>query len=381
MAIMHPTVLSEFRADLSAAQDEMRAGVTYKTSRTAANMWDLWLDFCASFPVDPEFAENEDPIPYLQVFAHRYRNGRIQPSGKSVRSGTVQSALRHVGQAYKSMGTRDIRLDATGNTDFRLARQIRCYTKQDPPPKRVKPIPIQVVHALVEAAHAQQPHDDAFDAITDMICIAFFFLMRPGEYTKTSDDTPFKMQDVKLFIGPVPLDPSTATNAQFEAVTAVSITFTDQKNGVKGEVITHGRTEHPRTCPTRAVVRRIKYLKSIQAPPETPLCAYFERNRMRFVNAKAVTAALRAGIILVGQDTVDIKPSEVEARSLRAGGATALLVAGVDTDHIQLLGRWKSDAMLRYLHIQADPVVRRYARDMFNGGRITFRPGTYVPTY
>ena len=242
-------------------------------------------------------------------------------------------------------------------------------------------MPIQVVHALVEVAHARVPRDDPFDAITDMICIAFFFLMRPGEYTKTSDNTPFKLQDVKLYIGLMPLDWTTATDAQFASVTAVSITFTDQKNGVKGEVITHGRTEHPRTCPTRAVVRRVQYLRRIQAPLDTPLCAYFDKGQMRYVNSKSVTSALRAGILLVGPETVDIKPSEVEARSLRAGGATALLVAGIDTDHIQLLGRWQSDAMLRYLHIQADPVVRRYARDMFNGGRITFRPGTLVPSY
>ena len=280
------------------------------------------------------------------------------------------------------MGSHDIRLDPTGATDFRLGRQLRCYTKQDPPPKRVKPIPIQVVHALVEAAYAATNPDPPYLAIIDMICIAFFFLMRPGEYTKTNDNTPFKLQDVKLYIGQVRLDYNNATDAQFTAVTAVSLTFTTQKNGVKGEVITHGRTGHPRTCPVRAVIRRLRYLLRNNLPVTSALCAYLDNTRrLRHVVSRDITTALRAGIALVGRDSLDIAPNEVEARSLRAGGATALLVAGVDTDTIQLLGRWRSDAMIRYLHIQANPVVRRYARDMFSGGHISFRPGTLVPSY
>ena len=35
----------------------------------------------------------------------------------------------------------------------------------------------------------------------------------------------------------------------------------------------------------------------------------------------------------------------------------ALLCAGVDSDRIRLLGRWRSDEMYRYLHVQAQPVM------------------------
>ena len=91
--------------------------------------------------------------------------------------------------------------------------------------------------------------------------------------------------------------------------------------------------------------------------------------------------ALRAGIALVGQHNLDIQPSEIDSRSLRAGGATALLCAAVDPDTIQLLGRWKSDAMIRYLHVSALPVVNQFASRMYAGGNYTFRPGTMVPVH
>ena len=84
---------------------------------------------------------------------------------------------------------------------------------------------------------------------------------------------------------------------------------------------------------------------------------------------------------MIGEDVFDIKPSQVEARSLRAGGATAMLIAGIDSNTIQLIGRWKSDAMLRYLHVSANPAMRQYARLMFTQGAMAFNPGTTVPQY
>jgi hypothetical protein len=48
---------------------------------------------------------------------------------------------------------------------------------------------------------------------------------------------------------------------------------------------------------------------------------------------------------------------DVSIRLLRSSGAMSLLCAKVDTDTIRLLGRWRSDEMLRYLHIQAFPLL------------------------
>ena len=279
------------------------------------------------------------------------------------------------------MGSPDIRLDEYGSIDFRLSRQFRFYTKQDPPSQRVKPIPIQVVRAVVAAAYLATASDVGFRAVADMICIAFFFLCRPGEHTVTKDNTPFKAEDVKLYVGKRRIQWRTATEAELFAATAVSLTFTTQKNGVKGEVISHGRSGHVNTCPVRAIVRRLLYIRSTGLPDDTPLCAYKDGGKTRFVNAKSITEALRMGINLVGPDTLDIKPSEIDARSLRAGGATALFCAGVDQDTIQLLGRWKSDAMLRYLHVQAMPVMQQFAAKMFAGGSYSFQPGLFVPVY
>mmetsp|Transcript_19169 Transcript_19169/g.25175 ORF Transcript_19169/g.25175 Transcript_19169/m.25175 type:complete len:207 (+) Transcript_19169:277-897(+) len=105
-----------------------------------------------------------------------------------------------------------------------------------------------------------------------MITLAFFFLLRPGEYTGThNDDTPFRLADVQLFIGPRRLDLLTASDADLEAAQGVSLTFTTQKNGVRGEVVHHGLSGHPILCPVRAMTRRVQHLRAHNAPTHTIL--------------------------------------------------------------------------------------------------------------
>ena len=57
----------------------------------------------------------------------------------------------------------------------------------------------------------------------------------------------------------------------------------------------------------------------------------------------------------------------------------ALLCAKVDPNLIQMLGRWHSDAMMRYLHLQAQPIMKRFAASMFNNGTYSFLPEESVP--
>jgi hypothetical protein len=61
----------------------------------------------------------------------------------------------------------------------------------------------------------------------------------------------------------------------------------------------------------------------------------------------------------------------VSAPSLRAGGSMALLCGNVNMNLIQNLDRWHSDAMIRYLHMQAQP--------MYNNGNCSFLPDEPVP--
>jgi hypothetical protein len=57
----------------------------------------------------------------------------------------------------------------------------------------------------------------------------------------------------------------------------------------------------------------------------------------------------------------------------------ALLCAQVDTDKIRLLGHWRSDEMLHYLHVQAYPAVARLAPVMLQHGHFTLISNQPIP--
>jgi hypothetical protein len=82
--------------------------------------------------IDPFLRCWEDPIPILQVFGHRYRDGRLAARKKPVRARTVEDALCAVGQAFARVGSAGV---INRNIDFRIQRQIRAYKIEDSLPK------------------------------------------------------------------------------------------------------------------------------------------------------------------------------------------------------------------------------------------------------
>ena len=148
-------------------------GVVPSRSREAAAHWTKWVTFCDSVSVSPYLDNTPDPIPLLQVFAWRFRHGHLNTSRRTVRSRTVENALRSIGQTLAAMGSPDPRYTSTGKIDFRLQRMLAAYRKIDAPPMRVKPIPVPILqHIMHQASWA--PSDFAL-AQANMICLAFFF--------------------------------------------------------------------------------------------------------------------------------------------------------------------------------------------------------------
>ena len=72
---------------------------------------------------------------------------------------------------------------------------------------------------------------------------------------------------------------------------------------------------------------------------------------------------------------------DVSAWSLRTAGAMALLCSIVDNDIINLIGRCRSDEVLRYLHVQAEPIMRNLSKLMISHGNYNLLPHNEVPIY
>jgi hypothetical protein len=248
----------------------------------------------------------------------------------------------------------------------------------DDPPRRVKPIPITIIVYIMSSAFGSERNEEDL-AIADMITIRFFFLLRPGEYTgTTADDTPFWLEDVALYIRDRRLDVMTASFVELDAATSVSYTFTTQKNGTRDEKLVQGLSGDSKCCPVTATTRRIKYHRAKNSKQTVSIASYYRAHRRTNIRAKDITDTLRHAMTMNYHRT-GIHANEISARSLRAGGAMAMMCIKIDLNTIRMMGRWHSDAMMRYLHVQAQPIIERYAAKMFNNGTYTFQPDETVP--
>ena len=377
-----------FHDDLVAVQEAIINGVTTKTSRSKDAHWKIWIDFCIEIGIDPFLRQFSDPLPFLQVFAHRYREGRIAPSGRRVTANWVSNVLLSVGQKFKRMGAPDPRLSKfDGKFDYRLVQQLRGWRKGDAPPTRVRPVPITLVTFLLNSAHINAVTSPAVKAYADITCLAFFFLLRPGEYTgTTSDEAAFSLDDIHLSLGSRQLNLATASTHEIESATSVGLYFTTQKNQRKGDKISHGQSFHPLCCPVKAAIRLVLTHRAHFHATNTPFdgtvifASYYRTGKRIRVRATDITTNLRFAASSC-QHSTGIKPSDVSARSLRAGGAMALLCGRCDRDIIKLVGRWHSDAMMRYLHQDAQPIMQQLAVKMFNHGTYSFNPSATVPIF
>jgi len=102
-------------------------------------------------------------------------------------------------------------------------------------------------------AYGQSTHPSTIQyALSDVITLAFFFLLQPSEFTGT-DDKAFALSDVHLYVGNHNLAQSSCSDGYLHAAPSVRLHFTTQKNqGCCAGVIADGCSGHTHCCPVRA---------------------------------------------------------------------------------------------------------------------------------
>ena len=308
------------RSDWGATTQALNSHLSTHRHTSASSTWAVWTSFCLDVGVRPDLLDvHGDRLPVLLLFAQLYRFGAVAPRHQPVRSCTVEDALRRVAQTFSRVGAADPRLNAFCNLDFRLQALYNAWKKTDSPPTRVKPLSLVVLRK----AHAESLASASTIRMSpagDCLLLAYFFLLRPGEYSgapQTAVDNLFRIQDCGVWIGHRRLDPLQAPDADLLAVTFVTLTFTNQKNGVRGETIGHGRSGNPTLCHVAALVRRLLYLRHVGAVPSTPINAFRARlnDPWLFVRPIDITNLLCRSVRLLPPSLCDFPICDTSARS------------------------------------------------------------------
>jgi hypothetical protein len=144
------------------------------------------------------------------------------------------------------------------------------------------------------------------------------------------------------------------THPSLHQADTVSITFEHQKCDIKNDIITHHRTNDPILCPVKIwckIVRRLISYKS--SNPETTVNKYiFDDDKKLLFTGTQLLKRLRLAAKMLGPDKLGFMPNQIGLHSARSGAAMAMYLAGVPVFTIMLLGRWSSDAFLRYIRKQ-----------------------------
>ena len=121
-------------------------------------------------------------------------------------------------------------------------------------------------------------------------------------------------------------------------------------------------------CPILAVAHRVAHLNLHEAKPDQPLCSYYHTasKTYQYLASQDITKVLRASAL--HHPRFCVNPASVECRSLHTSSAMALFSRGVDALLIKLVGRWRSDTMLRYMHVQSRPIMSGLSKLMLAGG-------------
>ena len=103
-----------------------------------------------------------------------------------------------------------------------------------------------------------------------------------------------------MFIGHQRLDLGTCTDADLASATFISLTFTDQKNGVRGEVIGLSLSGNLFVCPVRAVCHHIQHVRTYGALLQAPLACVFVSGAWAKITPTHITTTLRTAVSFLG---------------------------------------------------------------------------------
>lgn len=204
-------------------------------------------------------------------------------------------------------------------------------------------------------------------ALSQLSITAYMFAMRSCEYLKVPQAEKrrtaiLKLRNIRFFKDGQLLSHDSPL---LEYADCVSDTFEFQKKDERNDTVTQLFSGDELLCPVRqtaAVVRRIWSYPG--ANWDTPISAVWRNDRIEHLSSKEMINALRAAVVAVGEDKLGFKAEEIGTHSIRSGAAMSMFMGECPVYVIMMIGRWSSDAFLRYIRKQVQQFSNNVSRRM-----------------
>eukprot|EP00956_Cyclotella_meneghiniana_P025476 scaffold53298_cov92-Cyclotella_meneghiniana.AAC.1 len=346
-------LLSHFPDQVSKVARE--GAVTRGTHEDQDRAWKRFCQYTKSIGIhDDTYLDNFDRYQRIRImcaFAQAMREGRFSgPAYETLVESTIRNAVSYVAATFRDNDRRNPTLDEDGELARLLSRQYRAYRNKDPPVKQQKAIPTIVIKELTRLQQTELQKATAQLAVG-----AFFFAMRSCEYLKVPQAEKrrtdiLRLRNIRFFRNGVELPHS---HPQLETAEVVSITFEKQKKDEKMDTVNQLASGDAILCPKYAWASLVKRIRSYPGTnDDTPVSTVLVNGRLTHVTSKILIDALEGAIEAVGNDRIGIQKGEIGTHSIRSGAAMAMYLGEVPVYTIMMLGRWSSDAFLRYIRKQ-----------------------------
>ncbi len=354
---------NSYARDFCLADDAFYSGRLEATSCGRKKYWDHWQRCATPMGMDPYLQDTNfsKRIRLLSGFAAQVRTG-FYGAGRQVKNCTVSCALMAVGQtialACKSNPTKIV-----GSKCLLPCLQIMLdgYRKVDPPTQKKLPVQSDVPKLLVTTAY-QPGTAEVQRATADLTMIAFYYLLRVGEYTvkglqnNTKQTVQFKYEDLSFFKkniwGQLPCLPCNAAADLILTADSTTLKLDNQKNGLKGVCVYHKANNKRWHCPVSTLAQCYLHLCNMGANSKTFLLVYCnDKGHRRDITNEDVSKALKVVATALDYPTAKGVPIDrIDTHSLQSGGANALSLAGYSDTQIQKMGRWRGATFKEYIH-------------------------------
>ena len=141
------------------------------------------------------------------------------------------------------------------------------------------------------------------------------------------------------------------------------------------------RSGDPELCPVRAwaaIVRRV--LSYPGTDYDSTVNTIYINNKLKTITSSTARTKLRSAARTIGETKLGFKPDDIGTHSIRSGAAMAMYLDKVPTFSIMMIGRWSSDAFLKYIRKQVEQFSHNVSRRMLNNENFFTTPDFHPTT-
>jgi hypothetical protein len=282
------------------------------SNESSDRTWRRWVGYCrhVGYGADPllTLLSDRERDLFLRAFLNFYRTAEWDAGGKPAgdrREPVVASTLRktasNLAAAFR-IHIRDSPLHLKGSPNMRpfVRAWLKACDNVDPPKRKQKAAPPQLLRAMFgqSGAGTESGKDTNNAVISEIAIAAYFFAMRACEITDTT--TPGRTKIIRLkgivFRDARHREIPHSSQQELRMAKRVTVTFENQKNGLKMDKRTHERTGDAVMCPVlRLSSLVLRIMNTVpNAGPKTPVSRLLKTDGARVITGSELRWSLRS---------------------------------------------------------------------------------------